>query len=70
MIEDCEQRDGRMVGLLFGPISTGSPEAANWLVGLADGLIIPSDVTSRLAVQDRGRRDRDGVVVGSEPVTS
>ena len=37
---------------LSAAISTGSPEAANWLVGLADGLILPSDVTSRLAAQD------------------
>jgi hypothetical protein len=32
--------------------ATGLQEAGAWIDGLADGLILPSDVTSRLAVQD------------------
>ena len=32
--------------------ATGLQEAGAWIEGLADGLILPSDVTSRLAVQD------------------
>ena len=31
---------------------TGLQEAGSWIEGLADGLILPSDVTSRLAAQD------------------
>jgi hypothetical protein len=32
--------------------ATRLQEAGNWIEGLADGLILPSDVTSRLAAQD------------------
>jgi hypothetical protein len=32
--------------------ATGLQEAGTWIEGLANGLILPSDVTSRLAVQD------------------
>ena len=32
--------------------ATGLQEAGAWIDGLADGLILPSDVTSRLAVLD------------------
>jgi len=32
--------------------ATGLQEAGTWIEGLAAGLILPSDVTSRLAVQD------------------
>lgn len=34
--------------------STVSQEAMRWVDGLTEGLILPSDVTSRLAVQDPG----------------
>ena len=36
------------------PRPTGLHEAARWVDGLAAGLILPSDVTSRLAVRDPG----------------
>jgi hypothetical protein len=32
--------------------TTALQEAGTWIEGLADELILPSDVTSRLAVQD------------------
>jgi hypothetical protein len=32
--------------------ATGLQEAGTWIEGLAEGLILPSDVTSRLAAQD------------------